>query len=85
LKIANLEMSEKNFDEDHNAAHLKIIARCFSANNIEEIISRLENEAKISSFAVETLDKLRSRNPLALKLSLELLIRGRESTWMQAL
>ncbi|KRW99846.1 hypothetical protein PPERSA_10965 [Pseudocohnilembus persalinus] len=86
LQMANLEISNgKTFDEDHNAAQLKVIARCFSANNVEEIMVRLEEESKSNTFANETLEKLRVRNPVALKLSLELLIRGRESTWMQAL
>lgn len=50
------------------------IARCFSANTVEEIIERLREED--NHFSRAAIKSLESKSPLALKLTLQLLREG---------
>jgi enoyl-CoA hydratase len=53
------------------------IARCFSADTVEEILGRLDSEAGHEDWARQVAADLRKRSPLALKVSLELLKKAR--------
>jgi enoyl-CoA hydratase len=53
------------------------IARCFSADTVEEILGRLDREAGLGGWAPQTAADLRRQSPLALKVSHELLKRAR--------
>ncbi|EEH40499.2 3-hydroxyisobutyryl-CoA hydrolase [Paracoccidioides lutzii Pb01] len=55
------------------------IDRCFSANTVEEIISRLQEEIINKEWAQKTLKTLASRSPTSLKVTLRQLRIGR--TW----
>jgi enoyl-CoA hydratase len=60
------------------AQHEQAIARCFSADTVEEILGRLDSESgEHAAWARQTAGDLRTRSPLALKVTLELLKRGR--------
>ena len=57
--------------------HVALIDRCFAFDTVEEILGALEKDG--SDFARETLDLLRSRSAISLKLTLSLLRAGRAS------
>ncbi len=57
------------------AEHEPAIARCFSADTVEEIVGRLDRES--GAWARQVAADLRTRSPLALKVSLDLLKRAR--------
>ncbi|MFQ6184108.1 enoyl-CoA hydratase/isomerase family protein [Sinorhizobium meliloti] len=57
--------------------HLSVIDRCFAFNAVEEILAALEKEE--SDFAGETLELLKTRSAISLKLTLSLLRAGRSS------
>lgn len=60
------------------ARHEQAIARCFSADTVEEILGRLDTEGgEQATWARRTAGDLRTRSPLALKVTLELLKRAR--------
>lgn len=54
------------------------IARCFSADSVDGIVARLENEGGVhAAWARQTAADLRKRSPLALKVSLDLIRKAR--------
>ncbi|WP_324764531.1 enoyl-CoA hydratase/isomerase family protein (plasmid) [Sinorhizobium meliloti] len=57
--------------------HLSVIDRCFAFDAVEEILAALEKDA--SDFAGETLELLKTRSAISLKLTLSLLRAGRSS------
>ncbi|WP_027998407.1 enoyl-CoA hydratase/isomerase family protein [Sinorhizobium arboris] len=57
--------------------HLPVIDRCFAFDSVEEILAALETEG--SDFARETLELLKTRSAISLKLTLSLLRAGRSS------
>ncbi|WP_081161749.1 enoyl-CoA hydratase/isomerase family protein [Ensifer aridi] len=57
--------------------HVALIDRCFVFDTVEEILGALEKDG--SDFALETLELLRSRSAISLKLTLSLLRAGRAS------
>ncbi|ASP55678.1 enoyl-CoA hydratase/isomerase family protein [Sinorhizobium meliloti] len=57
--------------------HLSAIDRCFAFNAVEEIFAALEKDE--SDFARETLELLKTRSAISLKLTLSLLRAGRSS------
>lgn len=60
------------------AEHEPAIARCFSADTVEDILGRLDAEnGESEPWASQAADDLRTRSPLALKVSLGLLKRAR--------
>ncbi|HEX6609278.1 MAG TPA: enoyl-CoA hydratase/isomerase family protein [Hyphomicrobiaceae bacterium] len=60
------------------AEHEPAIARCFSANTVEDIVRRLDSEGGAhAAWARQAAAELRKRSPLALKVSLELLKKAR--------
>ncbi|MFM9850577.1 MAG: enoyl-CoA hydratase/isomerase family protein [Hyphomicrobiaceae bacterium] len=59
------------------AEHEPVIARCFSADTVEEILERLDSEAGHGGWARQVAADLRKQSPLALKVSLELLKKAR--------
>jgi len=58
--------------------HTALIDRCFAFDTVEEILNALETDG--SDFARETLQLLKSRSGISLKLTLKLLRAGRAST-----
>jgi enoyl-CoA hydratase len=59
------------------AKYEPMIARCFSADTVDEILGRLDSEAGHGGWAGQTAADLRKQSPLALKVSLELFRRAR--------
>ncbi len=60
------------------AEHEPAIARCFSADTVEDIVRRLDSErGGHAAWAQQAAADLRERSPLALKASLELLKKAR--------
>ncbi|MFQ6163079.1 enoyl-CoA hydratase/isomerase family protein [Sinorhizobium meliloti] len=57
--------------------HLSVIDRCFAFDAVEEILAALEKDG--SDFAGETLELLKTRSAISLKLTLSLLRAGRSS------
>jgi enoyl-CoA hydratase len=57
--------------------HLSVIDRCFAFDAVEEILAALEKDG--SDFAGETLELLKTRSAISLKLTLSLLRAGRAS------
>ncbi|MDX0773146.1 enoyl-CoA hydratase/isomerase family protein [Sinorhizobium medicae] len=57
--------------------HQPVIDRCFASDTVEEILGALENEG--TDFSRETLDLLKTRSAISLKLTLALLRAGRAS------
>ncbi|GCA50965.1 putative enoyl-CoA hydratase echA8 [Sinorhizobium sp. KGO-5] len=57
--------------------HLSVIDRCFAFDAVEEILAALEKDG--SDFARETLELLKTRSAISLKLTLSLLRAGRSS------
>ena len=57
--------------------HLSVIDRCFAFDAVEEILAALEKDE--SDFARETLELLKTRSAISLKLTLSLLRAGRAS------
>ncbi|MBB4184519.1 enoyl-CoA hydratase [Sinorhizobium terangae] len=57
--------------------HFALIDRCFAFNTVEEILDALGRDG--SDFALETLQMLRTRSAISLKLTLSLLRAGRAS------
>lgn len=57
--------------------HLSVIDRCFAFDAVEEILAALEKDG--SDFAGETLELLKTRSAISLKLTLSLLRVGRSS------
>lgn len=57
------------------------IARCFSANTVEEIIERLREED--THFSQAVVKSLASKSPVALKLALRLIREGQNLSWKQ--
>ncbi|WEX73838.1 enoyl-CoA hydratase/isomerase family protein [Sinorhizobium numidicum] len=58
--------------------HVSLIDRCFAFDTVEQILEALEEDG--SDFARETLQLLKSRSAISLKLTLSLLRAGRAST-----
>ena len=59
------------------AEHEPAIARCFSADTVEEILGRLDSEAGHGGWARQAAVDVRKKSALALKVSLELLKKAR--------
>ncbi|MBP1884248.1 enoyl-CoA hydratase/isomerase family protein [Sinorhizobium mexicanum] len=57
--------------------HFSLIDRCFAFDTVEEVLDALERDG--SDFARETLQMLRTRSAISLKLTLSLLRAGRAS------
>lgn len=57
--------------------HFSLIDRCFAFDTVEEILDALQRDG--SDFALETLQMLRTRSAISLKLTLSLLRAGRTS------
>lgn len=72
--IAELSQFTTDCGDAQLMQHKELIAMCFSANSIEEIVRRLE--ANASAFAHETLAILAKKSPLSLKVTLEQLKRS---------
>ncbi|PWA89671.1 Crotonase superfamily [Artemisia annua] len=66
---------------------IEMIDKCFSHDNVEEIIEALESEASRSDdgWCESTLKKLRCASPLSLKVSLRSIREGRFQTFDQCL
>jgi enoyl-CoA hydratase len=64
-------------DDASLAEYEPVIARCFSADTVEDILGRLDGEAGHDDWARQVAADLRRRSPLALKVSLELLKKAR--------
>lgn len=63
---------------DPLASHRGVIDTCFKPNTVEEIIDALSAEG--SDFAMAARDNLLSKSPTSMKISLELMRRGREAS-----
>jgi enoyl-CoA hydratase len=63
---------------DPLAAHRDVIDACFKANTVEEIVDALAADG--SDFALSTRDALLAKSPTSLKISLELMRRGRQAS-----
>lgn len=73
-----LERLAESPGPDPLAANRAIIDSCFSAATVEGIIDALSAEG--SDFARETRDALLGKSPTSMKISLELMRRGREAS-----
>ena len=73
-----LERLSEPAGEDPLAPHRALIDACFKPNSVEEIIDALSADG--SDFAIETRDSLLHKSPTSLKISLELMRRGREAS-----
>ncbi|KAL4497195.1 hypothetical protein ABPG72_019515 [Tetrahymena utriculariae] len=78
LGLENIEMQTSG---TVTSLSLFTIARCFSANSIEEIIERLREED--THFSRACIKSLESKSPLALKLTFKLLREGINSSWKE--
>jgi len=63
--------------------HRQLIAKCFAGNSIEEIFQALKIDG--SEFALQTLNKLQSRSPTALQVTLKLLRSAANATYADTL
>jgi enoyl-CoA hydratase len=63
---------------DPLAPHRAVIDSCFKPNTVEGIIDALSAEG--SDFALETRDNLLHKSPTSMKISLELMRRGKEAS-----
>lgn len=65
-------------DEGELAGLEDVIARCFSADTVEDIVARLQAESgEAAVWAAQTADTLEARSPLALKVALRELRQAR--------
>ncbi|PDT83080.1 enoyl-CoA hydratase/isomerase family protein [Sinorhizobium sp. BJ1] len=62
--------------------HVALIDRCFAYETVEEIFAALEEDG--SDFARETVELLKTRSAISLKLTLSLLRAGRDSATLNA-
>lgn len=73
-----LERLAEPAGDDPLAGNRAVIDGCFKANTVEEIIDALSADG--SDFAAEIRDILLAKSPTSLKISLELMRRGREAS-----
>ncbi|MDF1794323.1 MAG: enoyl-CoA hydratase/isomerase family protein [Thalassobaculaceae bacterium] len=73
-----LERLAEPAGEDPLTPHRGTIDTCFKANSVEEVLDALAADG--SDFARETRDTLLAKSPTSLKISLELMRRGREAS-----
>ncbi|PVU96995.1 hypothetical protein BB561_000820 [Smittium simulii] len=67
------------------APYMKSIARCFKFDTVEDIISALNNETENPEWAKSTIETLNKMSPTSLKITLELLRRGKTLSLKQCL
>lgn len=76
----------KNHQFKYSLKELNTIERCFDPNtqkSVKDIIKALEDDG--SSFALETIQKLRSKSPLSLELNFKLLLKNKDASIQEAL
>ena len=73
-----LERLAEPAGDDPLSAQRPVIDSCFKPNTVEEILDALKAEG--SDFALATRDTLLSKSPTSMKISLELMRRGREAS-----
>jgi enoyl-CoA hydratase/carnithine racemase len=76
-------LNDKNFEpileKEFYTLPIEKLNFCFSANSMEEIFARLEEEG--SQWSLNCLQNLKKKSPLALKLTLRLIREGENSDW----
>ena len=75
-----------NFDKNSDFVlkpHMKLIQKCFQGQSVEEIFLNLENEG--SDWSVKQLETLSKCSPTSLKVTFEMLNRGKDLTLQECL